>query len=343
MPAHITLPAVVLAAHEVTAAQIRADVSDRHPDHPRLQAMLRVVEGCGVRTRYFTRPLTEAATDTGVEHRVRTAFADACAMATIAAQKALSDSGLAAADIDAIVTSHSTSWAVPGLDVHCVASLGLRPDVTRIPLTTLACAGGAQALIRAADFVRARPGSKVLVLVAEVLSAIYHRADNTMESVIYKALFGDSAGACVVSDAVLGPGFAIESTFEYLLPCSQDRYWGQLDAAGMHFASTKKAATAPRDALPAVLEWLGDWRPSFAVVHPGGPRIITEVADGLGLRDADVAHSFDSLAENGNLGGNAVLDVLRRTHGTPPEAGSGGMLVAFGPGFALAGARGHWV
>jgi predicted naringenin-chalcone synthase len=220
-----------------------------------------------------------------------------------------------------------------------VAELGLRPEVSRIALTTSACAGGVQALARAADLVRARPGATVLVVVSEVLSAIYHRDEDSVESMIYKALFGDSAGACLVTSEPLGPGFAIESTFEFVLPHSLDRYWGQMDATGLHFYSTKKALTAPRDALPHVLHWLGNWRPSFGVIHPGGPRIITDTAAAVGV---DPRHSLTSLSENGNLGGNAVLDVLRRTHTAAPAAGERGLLLAFGPGFTVAAARGTW-
>ncbi|MFJ4282491.1 hypothetical protein [Streptomyces massasporeus] len=48
------------------------------------------------------------------------------------------------------------------------------------------------------------------------------------------------------------------------------------------------------------------------MVHPGGPRIIAEVTAALGLGTENSRHSFASLEENGNLGGNAVLDVLGR-------------------------------
>lgn len=339
MRAHVTEPVVVLPANKITTAEIIEDIRDRHRDHPRLPVLLRVVEGCGVESRFFTRPFTEAVADTGVARRMSTAFADARDMAVEAAQKALRYNGLAPKDVDAVITSHTTGWGLPNLDVHLVAQLGLRPDVSRIALTTAACAGGAQALTRAADLCRARPGTTVLVVVSEVLSAIYHRDEDTVESMIYKALFGDSAGACVVTSEPLGPGFAIESTFEFVLPDSLDRYWTRLDAAGLHFNSTKKAPAAARDALPHVLDWLGSWRPSFGMIHPGGPKIITDTAAAIGV---DPRHSHDSLAENGNLGGNAVLDVLRRTHGSPPPAGEGGLLLAFGPGFTVAGARGTW-
>ncbi|GGV58626.1 PhlD [Streptomyces massasporeus] len=342
MTVHVAKPVTVMAGNKVTTAEICAEIRDRMPEHPRLGAFLRCMTGSGVATRYFSRPLAEVVEDTGVARRSRTAFADACDMAVGAARSALAATGLAADDIDAIVTSHTTSWTLPNLDTHLVEVLGLRPDVSRIALTSLACAGGAQALVRAADLLGARPGGKVLVVVAEVLSTTYHAHEDTIESMIYKVLFGDSAGACVVSDLPLEPGFAIESTFEYVLPDSLDRYWGEVDAAGAHFRSTRKALGAPREVLPAVLGWLGSWRPDFAVVHPGGPRIISEVTAALGLGTENSRHSFASLEENGNLGGNAVLDVLGRSHATPPPDGAEGLIIAFGPGFAATCARGVW-
>nr|BBG91909.1 type III polyketide synthase [Streptomyces sp.] len=342
MPAYVSEPVTVLPPHKITTAEICEDVRAHHGDHPRLPTILRVIEGCGVAERYFTRPFPEAVAAVGVEHRLRSAFGDASAMAEEAARRALEGGGLTATDVDIVITSHTTSWAVPNLDAHLVVSLGLRPGVARIPLTSLACAGGAQALIRAADQLKARPGAKVLVVVAEALSTIYHRDEDSVESMIYKALFGDSAGACVVTDVPRGPGLVIEETFEFLLPDSLDRYWGHADLAGLHFNSTRKALAAPGQAVPHVLEWLGDRRPAFAVVHPGGPRIITETIAALGLAPDHGHHSFNSLAQNGNLGGNAVLDVLRRTHTTPPDPGAEGLMVAFGPGFAVAGVRGRW-
>lgn len=339
MLAYVTEPVVVLPANKVTTAEISADIQDRHRDHPRLPVLRRVVEGCGVESRYFTRPFAEVVAVTDVAHRTSAAFEDARVMAAEAARKTMRHNGITAGEVDAVITSHTTGWALPNLDVHLVADLGLRPDVSRIALTASACAGAAQALARAADLCRARPAATVLVVVSEVLSAIYHRDEDTVESMIYKALFGDSAGACIVSGRPLGPGFAIESTVEYVLPDSLDRYRGHLDATGFHFTSTKQALTAPRDALPHVLTWLDTWHPSFGIIHPGGPRIIADTAAAVGV---DPHHSLASLSENGNLGGNAVLDVLRRTHSSPPRRGEHGVLLAFGPGFTVAGARGIW-
>jgi predicted naringenin-chalcone synthase len=293
MPAHVSRPQTVVGDHKVTTAEIADDIRSHHPEHPRLGAFLRVIDNCGVHTRHFTRPLESATIvgDADIGDRARAAFGDALAMAERAAVAALETAGLTAEDIDAIVTTHTTGWAVPNLDMHLIARLGLRPTVRRVALTTLACPGGTQSLIRAADLVAARPGSKVLVVAAEVISSVYHHGDTGIEAMIYKALFGDSAAATVVSDVPLGPGIVIDDSFEYVLPDSLDRQRGRISPFGFHFDSTKKALTAADDVLPQLMEWVGPQRVDFAVIHPGSLRIISDTTAALGLTPHDSRHS----------------------------------------------------
>nr|APD71991.1 type III polyketide synthase 3 [Streptomyces sp.] len=344
MPAYVFRPQTVVGDHKVTTAEITDDIRTHHPGHPRLGAFLRVIGNCGVHTRYFTRPLDSPTVNgtADVGDRARAAFADALVMAERAAVTALGTAGLIADDIDAIVTTHTTGWAVPNLDTHLIARLGLRPTVRRIALTTLACPGGTQSLMRAADLIAARPGSKVLVVAAEVISSVYHHDDTGIEAMIYKALFGDSAAATVVSDVPLGPGIAIEDSFEHVLPDSLDRQRGRISPLGFHFDSTKKALTAADDVLPQLMEWVGPQSMDFAVIHPGSLRIIADTATALGLTAHDARHSTDTLADEGNLGGVSILRVLERTHTDPPADGARGVTVAFGPGFATAALRCHW-
>ncbi|MEU6658966.1 PhlD [Streptomyces sp. NPDC046821] len=344
MSAFVSMPRTILGAHKISTEDITDDIRNRHPDHPRLAVILRVLANCGVRTRYFTRPLDSPTVSgsAGVRERAETAFGDALAMAERAALTALDSTSVPPEDIDAIVTAHSTGWSVPNLDVHLIARLGLRPNVRRTALTTLACAGGTQALVRAADFIAVRPGSKVLVVAAETISSVYNHNDTSVESMIYKSLFGDSAAATVVTGEPLGPGLVIDDSFEYTLPDSLDRYSGRIEADGLHFDSTKKALSATDDVLPALLDWVGTRTPGFAVIHPGSPRIITDTAAALGLTPADARHSTDTLSEDGNLGGVSILRVLERTHAAPPPAGAKGVAVAYGPGFTTAALHGHW-
>lgn len=344
MSAHVLRPQTVVGDHKITTTDITDDIRLHHAGHPRLGAFLRVIGNCGVQTRYFTRPLDSStvAGTADIHERATAAFEDALVMAERAATAALDSAGLAPGDIDAIVTTHTTGWSVPNLDIHLVARLGLRPTTRRIALTTLACPGGTQALIRAAELVAARPGSKVLVVAAEVISSVYHHNDTGIEAMIYKALFGDSAAATVVTDEPLGPGLVVEDSYEYVLPGSIDRQRGRISADGFHFDSTRKALTAADDVLPQLLEWVGPRSAEFAVIHPGSPRIISDTAAALGLGVEDARHSTDTLANEGNLGGVSILRVLERTHAAPPADGALGYTVAFGPGFTTAALRCRW-
>ncbi|WP_406834921.1 PhlD [Streptomyces sp. AHU1] len=353
--AYVSRPRIALPAHRVTVDEICANIQSAHPTLPRLGAMLRYARHTQVATRHFTRPLADRTIsgEAQIAERNEVAFADAADLAVHAAHQCLDDTDLRASDVDCVITSHTTSWTVPGLDVHLIEELGLRPDVRRVPLSTLGCAGGAHALTAAADHVTAHPGSTVLVVVAEMLSTVYSHHDTSPQAMIYKTLFGDSGGACLVTSEPLGPGLRIDSTWQYVLPDSRRRYAGRLDAHGLHFDSEKSAINAVTDIMPALLNYLKEQEIDdiqFTVLHPGGPRIIEDAERGLGLDQRNgledsakvTRHTWATLREEGNLGGVGVLAVLARTHDDPPADGTRGLLLGVGPGFAAAGGTATW-
>ncbi|WP_331756659.1 PhlD [Streptomyces decoyicus] len=349
MPAHATPPVVIHPDNWTTTDEICDNITRHHPEHPRLGVALRVIRNTSVQRRAFAYPLDSdtVSGQTGIVDRNAKARDAARDLAAQATNQAISDAGLVPADITAFVSSCSTVWDVPHIGSHVQAECGLRPDVRRTELTTLGCIGGAQALSKALDIVTARPGSRVLVVVAEVISTIYHHADDTIEGMIYKALFGDSAAACIVTSEPLQPGLRIDDSWEYVLPGSRDSsYWGRLDEAGFHFDSTREAVNGPAQAMPALRDWLKQHdalAPDFGIIHAGGPAILNAVQKGLGLTAEQLAPSWGSLASVGNLGGASVLDVLRRTHDTPPADGDRGVMLAYGPGFATTALTGTWV
>ncbi|RLV10217.1 PhlD [Streptomyces griseocarneus] len=342
MPAsYVTCPTITLPDHEITTEEIWKDIRKRNPNHPNLKIIKRVLNNTGVQTRRFVRPLAYFSAPGQLETRVPQGFFDALAMGITAAERALAEAGLTPHDIDGIVTSHTTSWGVPNMDVRLMQALGLRPDVRRLALTTLACAGGVQSLIRAHDLIQARPGSKILVVVPETPSSVYHHSDTSMDAMIWKGLFGDSAGACIVTDTPLSPGLRIDDTWEFVLPDSIGHYSGRLNHAGFHFDGKKEALLATRDVMPYLKQWTDGWVPDVPIIHPGSSRILTDVAEGLGIDPQAMRHSWESL-KGSNKGGNAVLDILARTHREPPGDGSA-FALAFGPGFATAAIRGRWI
>ncbi|MFI0717251.1 hypothetical protein ACH4SK_43220 [Streptomyces inhibens] len=76
--------------------------------------------------------------------------------------------------------------------------------------------------------------------------------------------------------------------------------------------------------------------------RPGGPAILTAAQLGFDLTDVQLQHSRAGLAEVGNLGSASILDVLRRTHGTPPDNRGPGLMLAYGPGFTTTALTSTW-
>ncbi len=114
-------------------------------------------------------------------------------LAVKAAQRALSDAGLSANDIDLIVLATSTpDQTFPSTATRVQAALGMTRgaafDVQAV------CSGFIYALATADNFVRAGQAQHVLVIGAETFSRILDWKDRTT-----CVLFGDGAGAVVLS------------------------------------------------------------------------------------------------------------------------------------------------
>ncbi|MEJ8654813.1 PhlD [Streptomyces sp. MS1.AVA.3] len=275
--------------------------------------------------------------------RTKQAYSDAVDMAEAAARQLLDEHDLAPEEVDVLITSNSVSGGkLPGVDIPLAERLGLRPNIRRIPLSTVACAGGATAIARAADMLAARPQDNVLCVVTEPLSTTYHHADTDVSHMIFKGLFGDAAAAFLATSAPIGPGVRIEDTLEFRLPESSNAYFTRPDASAVHFDSSKASLTAVKQCLPELQSWMAGWHTDIPVIHTGSPDIINSVAHALDLDERAARHAHASLAELGNVGGCAVLDVLARVHTDPPKPGDKVAIVSFGPGFVMVVCRGVW-
>jgi predicted naringenin-chalcone synthase len=69
---------------------------------------------------------------------------------------------------------------------------------------------------------------------------------------------------------------------------------------------------------------VGTW-----AVHPGGPRVLANVREALGLEDHMLAASHEVLAAHGNMSSATILFILERML---PEADGPCLAMAFGPG-----------
>ncbi|WP_172385593.1 PhlD [Streptomyces sp. MNP-20] len=347
--AFVTRPSLVVPDHEISTSAILDDIIGSLPRDPELPSPAAIRcwgRNLKVDTRRFVVPL-EFVSQTGtVTERNNLALPVMYRMATTAAYDALKASHLDRTDIDCVITSHSTTPATPGLDVHLVNKLDLRPDVLRMPATQLGSVGGAHTLSWAARLVDATPGLRVLVVIGEALSTVYRREKNNPAGIVYRMLFGDGAGACIVSSDPRNACLEIGSSWQQVVPNTTDSYTLSVEPTGMHFTSEKWAPDGVNHLMGPLWQWLHrtdpDWTPEVVIAHPGGPRILDDATAGLGCSPELLKHSWESLRTRGNLGGVAVLDILARTADSTPAHGSRTLLLGIGPGLTGAALEGRW-
>lgn len=263
-----------------------------------------------------------------------------------AVEAALGESGVPADDLAFFVSTTVTGVAVPSLDARITNRLRLPAHLARVPLFGLGCLGGAAGLARVRDLLAARPEAAAVLLAVEICSLTFQHDDPSVANLISSGLFGDGAAALVVvgdrHPLAETPGaVCVEDSRAVLFPDTERVMGWDVVAGGFKVVLSPDVPRLAREALPgevaALLAPHGLEAADVAswVAHPGGPKVIAGMQEGLGLPEDAFEVTWQSLAERGNLSSASVLDVFDRfRRHRRPAPGAPGVLMAMGPGFS---------
>ncbi|MFJ6902825.1 type III polyketide synthase [Streptomyces griseoluteus] len=314
------------------------------PDGADRRVLDRLHRNAGVRARHMTLPLDRYERLAGFGAANDLFIATATDLGARVIREALRTAGLSAADVDLLVFTSVTGVAVPSVDARVAGRLGLRPDLRRVPLFGLGCAGGAAGLARVHDFLLGRPGQVAVLLSVELCSLTFQRGDASTANLVATGLFGDGATAvvlCGTERAGAFPGPAIVDSRSRLYPDAGNVLGWDIGDSGFRVVLDPDIPEVLRHHLADdVREFLSGHglKPQDVtawVCHPGGPRILDAVTEALGLPTEELDLSRRHLAEAGNLSSSSVLHVLRDTLAERrPPPGTPGLLLAVGPGLA---------
>ncbi len=301
-----------------------------------------VFDNAGIEQRQLVAPLDWYAREHGWASRNRVYLEAADALFLEVARSAIERAELKPGEVDGIVTASTTGIATPSLDARGAAALGLRPDVQRVPLFGLGCAGGVSGLATTARLAAGEPGSRWLFVTVETCSISIRLDTDDPAAIVATALFGDGAAAAMVCAEVregAGPGIAaVEAAGEYLWPGSLGIMGWRVEDPGLAVIfdrSIPDFLTANlAGAVDAVLGAMGIERGAVDRLcsHPGGAKVIEAIEAALGLDDP-LDLERDVLRDHGNMSAPTVLFVLEAliARSLPKRT----LLTALGPGFTL--------
>jgi 1,3,6,8-tetrahydroxynaphthalene synthase len=343
-------PALVLPPHELTRDDVaRSAERVLGSDHRHLPRMKKILGNAGIERRWLVQPVEDTIVERGFGYRNDLFVAASKELGEKAARQALENAGLTAQEIDLVITTSCTGFMIPSLCAHLIPALGMKRTTKRLPVTERGCAAGAFALGLAREHIAAG-GRNVLIVAHEFCSLTYQRSDFSMQALVGALLFGDGVAACVVrgGDAP-ATGFSLERSQSWLFEDSWGYMGFDVKDSGLHLVLDKGIPGAVERAIrPVMLGFLDEQGLAgddvdFHVLHPGGKKVIDEVARTFALSDDALASSYECLRDVGNLSSASVLVVLKNTfERRAPAHDERGLLTAFGPGFSAEMVLGRW-
>jgi predicted naringenin-chalcone synthase len=274
-------------------------------------------------------------------------LAHAPVLAAEAATRALATAGLEAAEIDAIVVSTCTGYLCPGLSGYVVERLGLRADVQAFDLVGQGCAAALPNLQLGRSLLAAGAAGAaghVLSVCVEVSSAAMY-LDNDPGVLISACLFGDGAGAAVLSREPRGEGRRIEwmDGASLIEPAQRKALMFEQKQGMLRNILTREVPVLAADYAHRVLETvlgragLNSGDVAAWIMHAGGRDVLLALERRFELDREAFRYSAAMLREYGNLSSAFVYFVLDAA--LVGEAPAGWWwLSSFGAGFSCHGA-----
>ncbi len=265
-------------------------------------------------------------------------------LACLSGARALADAELDASQIDAVIVSTCTGYLCPGLTSYVIERLGLRADVQAFDLVGQGCGAALPNWRMAEALLRSASCRHVLSVCVEVSSAAMY-LDNDPGVLISACLFGDGAGAAVLSAEPPAHRRRVEwkAASSLTNPAQRDALRFEHRGGMLRNILTRPvprlAADHAEQVLNAVMGPMGMKASDIDVWiwHAGGRDVLKALQSKFGLADGDLRYSAAMLREYGNVSSAFVYFVLQAALADRAPGGRWWM-AAFGAGFSSHGA-----
>lgn len=289
---------------------------------PRTQAGRRaraVIRRSRVEARYSCIPdfgsgfhgVPFGAKHTTATERFRLASELSPGLATSAALTAIQSAGISATEIDHVIAVSSTCLFSPGIDHAVLASTGMRRDIGRGLIGFMGCEGFFSALGMASRMLGGSLGNILIVCVE--LPSLHFRLDDTPGTRAANAIFGDGAGALILSSDVGLEGIALGEGWARHEGMSPESRW-EIGTYGIEFGISGGDAncTLTSEARQALDLGLRRGATRTFVLQASDDRTISLLSRATEADAASTGCARAVLRETGNTISAGIIFVLER-------------------------------
>jgi alkylresorcinol/alkylpyrone synthase len=248
------------------------------------------------------------------------------------------------AEVGTIVTASLYTLGCPTLAHRLIDHYGMDPTTDKYHVTGVGCASGVPLMRLTGHALREHPHKQALIVAAESMSSLMTRAkpEDPRAKTVGASIFGDGCAAAVLSSDPRAEGPIISASQVHQIGDTLDAVSLKLAGEDSYLHLAKELPDLAGSGLDEIVDRflhrnnltrraIDHW-----VVHPGGRRIIENVQGSLALSDADVAVSWEALADHGNIGTPSIFYVLKETvEQRDPAPGERGLMVTIGPGVTV--------
>lgn len=293
--------------------------------------------------RHLSIPLSEYKNLGDIGDRSRKWLDVALELQTNNVNNLLEKAGLRPEDISLIVSTTVTGLSIPTLEARLMNKIAFKPNTKRLPIFGLGCLGGVAGINRVNDYLKGHPREAVLLLATELCSLTFQFDDKSVANLVGTSLFADGSAAVLIlgNDHPLAAKgeFEVLTGESFFYPNTERIMGWDIVSSGFQIVlSGDVPKIVVEHVKPNISDFLYGNRITlsdigFMVSHPGGPKVLEKISEIADRPSEDFKHSWNSLAEKGNMSSVSVLHVLQKTIEDKKKSNELGLMIAMGPAF----------
>jgi predicted naringenin-chalcone synthase len=247
-----------------------------------------------------------------VEQRLAIYKKEAANLGEAAVSSCLKKTKVQASEITHLISVSCTGMSAPGIEIELKKQLKLNADTQTHAVNFVGCYAAFPALKMADAFCKANPKAVVLIVAVE-LCTLHFQNKASDDHLLSNSLFADGAAAALVTNSIhRNEGLIIDNFASLLIDEGKNDMAWDIYADGFLMKLSSYIPKLVDKGIAQLLSLSGatDQTINHWAIHPGGRKILEACEKELHLSKHDLASSYHTLKNYGNLSAPTILFVL---------------------------------